>query len=58
MFVPHPSLEHQERNLFAPRKFMKSVKQIFLFMDLLNFFLSSALIDQAIFYILREKQLH
>ena len=37
---------------------MKSVKQIFLFMDSLNFFLSSALIDQAIFYILGEKQLH
>ena len=23
MFVTHPSLEHEERKLFAPRKFMK-----------------------------------
>ena len=42
MVVPHPSLEHQERKLFAPRKFLKSVtlRLSYLWVSLISFIIS------------------
>ena len=60
MFNVRPSPQSgTSRKKFVCTKEVYEISQTdFLFMDLLNFFLSSTLIDQAIFYILGEKQLH
>ena len=57
MFIPHSSLEHQEKKLFALTEFMKFTMPRFV-SGFPQFFLSSNLIKQKSFYVFEEKRLH
>ena len=56
MFIPHPDLEHRERKLFAPEKFMKSIPPR-LVSGFPQFILSSSLIKGASFHVSEKNRL-